>query len=263
MDQTASKWSLQPLRRPKLYVAIAERIEEMLVSGKLQPGEALPSERELMDLFRVGRSSVREALMWLNSMGLIEMSSGEKARVAAPSFDPLLSGMTGVARYFLTQPGGVSHLQDARTAFETGIVRQAAMRVTDEQVARVEGVLNANLAIAVDDFEAGERTDYAFHYELAAIPGNPIYASLFDAVAGWLREQRTTSMRIPEAVIAAKAAHRRIFNAVAKRDPDAACQAMEAHLMEVAAFHRQAVTQLQTRKLPSKRPRGKSAAFAR
>lgn len=237
-------WQFEKIARPKLYVAVAAQIEKMLARGELSPGDSLPSERELMGMFGVGRSSIREALMWLSTIGLIEFVSGETARVAAPSFSPILEGMQGVARHYLSRPGGVAQLQDARSVFEMGIVRQAAQRATDQQIVHLRSVLKANLEAAPADLNTFELSDYSFHYEIAKIPGNPIYTGTFDAVAGWLAEQRRISMKIPESMIAARSAHISIFEAIAAHDPNAAVEAMERHLAEVGRYYNEALSQL-------------------
>jgi len=83
-----------------------------------------------------------------------------------------------------------------------------------------------------------ERTDVAFHYVLATIAKNPIFTAVHDALVEWLTRQRTMSLRVPGAEKGAAEAHRRVYEAVAARDPEAAARAMEDHLAEVAALVR-------------------------
>jgi GntR family transcriptional regulator, sialic acid-inducible nan operon repressor len=230
---------IEKIKRQRLYTAVAEQIQKLIIVDDLSPGDSLPSERELMMRLGVGRSSVREALMWLRTVGIIEFVSGEKARVAAPSFEPILEGMKGLARHYVSRPGGVAQLQEARVLFETGIVREAARRATPEQVARLRATLNANLKAT--DINIFETSDVAFHYQIAAIPGNPIYTAAYDTVTGWLIEQRRISLKIPDALNAARNAHTMIFEAIAAGDPNAAAEAMENHLLEVQKFYHDAL----------------------
>src|SRR5215218_2782833 len=67
-----------PIERPNTYELLAQRLLELIADGELAVGEPLPSERELVERFRVGRSSVREALRVLESKGLID--GGGKGR---------------------------------------------------------------------------------------------------------------------------------------------------------------------------------------
>ncbi len=66
--------------------------------------EQLPSERELMAFFNVGRPSVREALAALKRKGLVQINNGERARVSRPSADTIISELSGMAKDFLTHP---------------------------------------------------------------------------------------------------------------------------------------------------------------
>lgn len=69
-----------PIRRRKLSEEVAERIEALIAGGTYPRGTLLPPERELMQLFGIGRPSIREALFALSRMGLVTISSGERAR---------------------------------------------------------------------------------------------------------------------------------------------------------------------------------------
>lgn len=224
------------IHRRKLYEDIVSRIEAMIHAGTLRPGDQLPSERDLMETYQVGRPSVREALFALQKMGLISISNGERARVISPSVETLMGELSGAARHLLAQPTGIQHFQQARVLFEAGLARHAARHVTPEQIATLRSALAANHA-AIDQQTVFEQTDVAYHYVLAEIPGNPIFTALHTAMAAWLMEQRTTSVQAPGSASAAYQAHKRIFDAVAAHDPDAAEAAMRAHLQQVSEFY--------------------------
>jgi DNA-binding FadR family transcriptional regulator len=226
----------RPIRRRKLYEDIVERLEAAINEGHYAPGDQLPAERELMEAYGVGRTAVREALFALQRMGLIAISSGERARVSQPSAGTMIGELSGVARYLLAKPGGAHHFQQARTMFEIGVARLAAEIATPEDIARLEAALAANRA-ALEQGRAFERTDVAFHFVLAEITRNPIFTALHDGLSEWLTEQRTTSLKARGAAQAAYAAHKRIYEAVAAHDPQAAAEAMRAHLSEVGDYY--------------------------
>jgi GntR family transcriptional repressor for pyruvate dehydrogenase complex len=100
--------------------------------------------------------------------------------------------------------------------------------------------LDSNIA-ARGDLERFERTDVAFHYVLATITRNPIYAAVHDGLVEWLTSQRTISLQVAGAEDAALEGHRQIFEGVARRDPEGAARAMEDHLASVAALVRRAM----------------------
>jgi DNA-binding FadR family transcriptional regulator len=93
--------------------------------------------------------------------------------------------------------------------------------------------LDANIA-ARGDLERFERTDVAFHYVLAEITRNPIYAAVHDGLVEWLTSQRTISLQVAGAEDAAVEGHRWVFEGVVRRDGAAAARAMEDHLTSVA-----------------------------
>jgi len=225
-----------PVRRRKLSEEICEQLQAMMLSGTLKPDQQLPSERELMTMFGVGRTSVREALFSLQRMGLIAIKNGERASVTRPSARAVLEEVSGAVKHILADEKGVRELQQARTMFEAMLVRHAALHATDDDLKKLKAALDANGA-AVGNAEAFTRTDIAFHLVLAEIPRNSIFTTLHMALASWLAEQRTVSLRAADADKAAYDAHKKIYKAVLARKPDLAERAMQQHLGQVEGFY--------------------------
>src|SRR5262249_33024783 len=101
-----------PIQRRKLADSVQERLLSMIRSGDLAPGDPLPSEREFMASFAVGRPAIREALQNLQRMGLVEIRHGERARVAVPSFGRVVDQMSETMRHLLTHSStGLEHLK--------------------------------------------------------------------------------------------------------------------------------------------------------
>jgi DNA-binding FadR family transcriptional regulator len=227
---------MSTIRRRKLYEEIAERVEERIRNEEIAPGGRLPSERELMREFGVGRPAVREALFHLNRMGLVELRSGERAKVAEPTAEAVVETLSGAARYFLSQPGGIDHFQQARAFFETGLARYAAEKASSQDLAALGAALDANRQ-AVGDMKKFGETDVAFHYALATIPRNPIYTAIHAAIIEWLVEQRQVTLSIPGQNRIAYEAHADIYRAIEARDPDEAERQMRTHLAQVAGLY--------------------------
>ena len=220
------------IRRRKLYEDVADHLDKMIQAGAYSPSDLLPSERDLMKHFGVGRPAVREALFHLRKMGVVELRSGERARVTRPTPQLVINALSGTARHMLAAPSGVQEFQDARAFFEVGLVRHAANFATKQEIADFEAALESNRQ-SIGDLDLFQKTDVAFHYVLAVISGNPIFLAIHAAFAEWLLEQRKTTLAAGEDRIAYEA-HQAIFKAVAKRNPDAAEKAMRAHLDHVA-----------------------------
>ncbi len=98
-------------------------------------GEQLPSERELMAFFNVGRPSVREALAALKRKGLVQNEQRRtRWHLSHPSADTIIGELSGMAKDFLSHPGGIAHFERLRLFFESSLVRYAAEHATDEQI---------------------------------------------------------------------------------------------------------------------------------
>lgn len=220
------------IRPKKLYEQVAERIAEAIRSKQYAPGDQLPSERELMELLGVGRPAVREALFALQRMGLVEVRSGTRARVTEPTADRLISELSEAAKLFLVTDAGPRHFQDARASLEISLVRHAALHATPQDLRNLKEALRVNER-AIGDREAFAKTDVGFHFVLAEIRRNPIFEAMYQAIAQWLTEQRTTALLSPGEENIAFAAHKTIYDGVASGDPDRAERAMVEHLAQV------------------------------
>jgi DNA-binding FadR family transcriptional regulator len=220
------------VRRRKLYEDVADHLDKMIHAGEYAPADLLPSERDLMKHFGVGRPAIREALFHLRKMGLVELRSGERARVTRPTPQLVINALSGTARHMLAAPNGLREFHSARAFFEVGLVRHASNLATKQDIADFESALEQN-RLSLGDLDRFQETDVAFHYVLAVIPRNPIFLAIHAAFAEWLLDQRKTTLAAGEDQVAYEA-HCAIFKAVAARNPDHAELAMRAHLDYVA-----------------------------
>ena len=236
--ESASEAAQKPalIRRRKLYEDVVARIEDIIHSGELKPGELLPSERDLMSQFGVGRPAIREALFALGRMGLVEVANGERPRVSNPTPKTLIGELAGAARLMLSKPEGVHHFQEARTLFESALAEEAARVASRADVLALERALQANRQ-AIGEPVRFQQTDVAFHLAIASIPRNPIYLALHEAIVEWLNEQRSVSLRRPGVDELAYASHRKLYEAIRDNDPDRARLAMRVHLTEISQHY--------------------------
>ena len=222
--------SPMPLGRRKRADEIAEHIERAISTGEFKEGDAMPSEKELAERFGVGRPSVREALFILQQQGLVEIASGARARVTAPS-GKFLSGQMGELIASLSSTGqGQDHMEQARLLFEAGVAWQAAQIATDEDIERLQARRSTPTPRRSADIGDFIRTDVAFHYELAAITRNPVFIVVHEVLVGWLIDQRTTTIHMPDADSLSVRDHTAIYEAVAAREPMRAFHEMASHL---------------------------------
>jgi DNA-binding FadR family transcriptional regulator len=224
------------ITKRKLSEDVAERIQAEVASGGLKPGDRLPSERDLMARYGVGRSAVREALFVLQKSGLVQVRTGERARVTRPTPGFFVDTLAGAARHLLASEGGLRGFQEARLVIEGALARRAALQATAAEVERMAAALEANKR-ARGDPELARRTDVAFHRAIAEVGGNPIFPAINAAFVGWLVDQRAVSMQVPGAVDLAIGWHERIYRAIAARDAQGALEAMEGHLRVVQDYY--------------------------
>lgn len=231
--------TVEPIQRRKLYQEVQDRLMQRIESGELAPGDQLPSEREIMEVYGVGRVAVREALQEMARSGIVEISHGERARVVVPTAHLLIEQVAEGARHLLRmQPETLDHLKDARLFLELGMVRQAAERATAADVERLQLRLQEHRA-ALAEMDKFLPRDMAFHREIATITGNPIFPAIVEALFNWASEYYQSIVRAPGAEDLTLAEHQKIIDAIAAHDPEAAVQAMRDHLTRANALYRQ------------------------
>src|SRR3954454_8698164 len=197
----------QPIERRKVYELVAERLIAQVGDG-LAPGAPLPPERELMQQYAVGRSSVREALRMLESRGLIE-SRGNGTFVVAQPRNPFVDGLGGLIADGQT---GLRQLFEVRGVLEGEIAALAAERRSDAQLARLRAANDA-MSTGLGAEETYIAADIEFHLILAEATGNRFVVHLMDAVRDQLRSAFGTVFHVPGSPGLSVAEHRGIADA--------------------------------------------------
>jgi GntR family transcriptional regulator, sialic acid-inducible nan operon repressor len=229
MDLSAS-----PIVRRKLSDEVVDRLKALIAAGKLQPGGVFPSERELMDMFGVGRPAVREALQTLNNMGLVTTSRGERSRLREITAKSIIQQVDDAAQLvFSTSPASLEHLKNARIFFERGMVREAAAKATAADIARLRATIHEQRSSAdvAEDFISA---DMRFHVQIAAISGNPLFEGVSEAMLAWLRQYHTDMLIWTGNENVTLAEHDEILSHIERHDADAAEDAIVRHLARTA-----------------------------
>lgn len=221
----------RPIEKKKLSETVEEELEQMIRQGDIAVGEALPSERELMVTFAVGRPSIRDALSALARKGLVKISSGERTRVTKPSPDTIISELSGLSKDFLTQPNGIQYFDQLRKFFESSLVRYAAESATDEQIDELAAALELNRK-AVDNENQFKKTDIYFHRIIASIPNNPIFLAIHQALVDWVIDARPNK-KSTELNLRSYKDHLKIFECIKAHDVEGADAALTEHVQYV------------------------------
>ncbi|MDR3494008.1 MAG: transcriptional regulator NanR [Ancalomicrobiaceae bacterium] len=231
------KIDVSPIVRRKLSDEVTDRLKVLITSGQLQPGETLPSERELMQRYHVGRPAVREALQTLNSLGLIVTMRGERSRVCQVTAKTIFQQMdNAVHLMFATSPASLDHLKEARLFFERGMVRAAAETATEDHLAKLRAIVGSQRA-NLGNMDVFIAADTQFHAQIAAISGNPIYESVSGAMLTWLKAYHTDLLVWASRETRTLDEHEAILRQIERRDPDAAEREMVQHLTRTAAIY--------------------------
>lgn len=221
----------RPVERKKLSERVEEELEQMIRQGEFAEGDPLPSERDLMAAFGVGRPSIRDALSSLARKGLVKISSGERTRVTRPSPDTIISELSGMSKDFLTQPNGIKYFDQMRQFFESSLVRYAAEHATDAQIDELEAALELNKT-SVDIESQFKKTDINFHRVIATIPGNPIFLAIHQALVDWVIAIRPDKKDPTKLNQKSYGDHLEIVQLIKARDVEGADMALKKHLQD-------------------------------
>jgi GntR family transcriptional regulator, transcriptional repressor for pyruvate dehydrogenase complex len=224
----AAQPELEIIRRQKVYEAVAEQIQRLMIA-KMQPGDKLPSERELAETLKVSRGSIRDAIRSLELMGLVEPRQGAGTIVRETEVD----SMKPFADALKQRQDTVTELLEFREMLEPPVAARAAKNVRDlEQILLMRRILDRQ----EEKLKAGEPAiaeDNEFHYMIALISGNNVVLKVMDLVMDLLRDTRQRALQVPGRPEKSLAGHHRILEAIRHRDPEAAEGAMRRHIREV------------------------------
>jgi len=228
--------TLKPVSRSTLTDDIIEQIKKLILDGHLKPGDRLPSERELGEQLAVGRTSVREALKAVSSLGLIR-------RTTEGTFvnqDTLPSLREQLSYSLLSKKTTVREVFETRHLFEIGLAALAAQRATDEDIKAMENALAIDKRS--DDVASFVNADLAFHTAIAEAAQNRILCELFVTVqhllfrSHWFYLDNDTN-RGHEIVTllmnTARQDHDHLFSAICKQNINLARKTMQGHLQNI------------------------------
>jgi DNA-binding FadR family transcriptional regulator len=229
------------VRRRNLTDQVTELLQRYIVKNDLKPGEELPTEMELTQIFGVSRTVIREGLRTAAALGLVETESGKRSRVAALSADVLGHFFSNALR---VDSEAVEELLQVREVLETYAVRLAARNRNEAQL----DDLAAHLAEMDDALHAADNAafvdaDVSFHHTLAEMSGNSVLLHLLEALGTATRRSMASGLsarRSPEALGLVQKLHNQIRDAIANRDVDAATEAMREHFQTAIAALRAA-----------------------
>lgn len=219
---------LQAIPRTHLTEEIIKRLVRLILEKGLKPGDKLPSERELISLFSVGRSSLREAVKILSALGVVEVSVGAGMFVGRGDLSlvtqPLTLGL-------LIGDYSRNELIETRRVIEVSLAGLAAERASEEEVKAIAERLEA-MRESHGNPARYSRADFEFHLAIARAAHNGLLYNMLHNLRDILRALITGAVTYYDAdhMPQSTKVHDPIYEAIRARDPKAARQAMAVHL---------------------------------
>lgn len=225
-------------RRLPIYLQVADRIREAIIAGRLAPGDALPTERELAESFAVSRASVREALRALQAQGLVRATGPPARTVVVPGAGE--HAREALVTLLRLNGVGLNDLMGFRSVLESAAVTAAALRAAtggewlDDARETLEQMGDTQMGAA--EYDA---LDVSFHLALVRGSGNEamglVMSALRGAVSLHLLEHLERQDDLPATLARLTAEHAAILAAVEAGDSDQASTLVRRH---IAAFYR-------------------------
>jgi len=212
-----------------------ESLKNMIISGRLRPGDRLPREADLATSLGLSRNSLREAVRALSLMRILDVRQGDGTYVSSLAPESLLEALTFVVEFH--HDDSVLDLLEVRRILEPAATSRAAARMTDAQFDELGELLaRADDRSPVEDLVD---VDTEFHRRIAAGSGNPMLASMIESVAGPTHRARVwRGLTQHGALTRTLAEHQAILDALRRRDPELAAISATVHIAGVEEWLR-------------------------
>lgn len=218
---------LRPVSRPRLYEQVAQQILAWVRDTGLQAGDRLPPERDLAARLGVSRATVSQALVAMEVVGIINVRHGDGAVLVDSS------GSSRVVEALRRHGQQLPDVIDAREALESKLAALAAVRRTEEDLARIDAALD-DMERDIEQGGRGVQGDEAFHHAVTVAGHSPLLHRLMNEISDLIKETRIESLSQPGRPRESLGGHRAIAEAIRNQDPEAAAAAMRAHVDKVS-----------------------------
>lgn len=218
-----------PIHKQDLRQRVVGRIVELIRTGNLRPGDRLPPERELVEIFSISRPSLREAMRALSTLGIVESRHGGGTFVTDLDARTLLAPLD---IFLQLSQVNIEDTFESRRIIEIEIVRKAATQAKRGDIADLKEMIAAHATIQKDP--VGFRIlDSRFHEKLSSIAGNAVLQRIADGLYNMDLHIRRRATAEPGLIAQSTEDHAGIAAAIAAHDPDRAAAAMAQHLAHI------------------------------
>jgi DNA-binding FadR family transcriptional regulator len=235
----AKKLPFKQVQRARLFEKVADQIKQAIFDGLLEPGDSLPSERELGEMFGVGRPTIREALRILHVMGLIDINAGIRgSTVRKVDITQYLDTIREHLAYLIRMDAqSIQNVWEVRKYVELGIAHSAARNATEKDLEDLENLIR-QMERCGPDIHSYFPIAVEFHQKLALASGNSVFYIIWNMFHDILLKGYNTLLEdlFPEGPKGLLQSNRILLSAIKSGDSDAIDQAMESHADEECLY---------------------------
>ena len=218
--------------------AAIDRLQAMVLSGDLKPGQRLPREADLARTLGLSRNSLREAVRALSLVRILDVRQGDGTYVSDLSMESLVTALTFVVEFH--QDSSVLELLEMRRILEPAASELAVARISEPALQGLEEILRrVTSESSVEELVA---VDIEFHRAIGVASGNAMLASLIESLSGPTQRARLwRGLTEKDALERTLAEHEAIFDAIAARDAEMARALATVHVAGVVNWLRRAL----------------------
>lgn len=232
-SELKSKENFRVAKKKKLYEDIVDQIQSHIDSGKLKSGDKLPSERELSEIFRVSRNTVREAIKALEKNHTLKSVPGSGTFIFLRSGEHWIDLL---ANSLFEETNTVLEIFELRKILEPQVAKLAAENATSQDLLELDAIIKKQKeAFIAELYDATflVKLDNNFHQVLAKASNNKVIFEVVKRINDLLSQCREESLQSKLRIKMSLQGHCKIFEAVKTKNPDLAFRETYDHLKSV------------------------------
>ncbi|MGN7398091.1 FadR/GntR family transcriptional regulator [Peribacillus frigoritolerans] len=210
----------------KIPQNIVAQIRKKLIDGSLQPGQLLPSEVKLAEMFGVSRSSIRDAMQILENTGVVS----RRKKCGTTIRQITIEDLANIYSPAKSENENFIDLIETREVLEIAVVRLVVQRATEADLKELEDL---NVWMEVQPEQASQ-ADIAFHLTLARVSKNQVMFNIIKSLEEILNRLQEKTIYFPGRLSKVIEEHRQILSAIRKKDEKLALECMEYHLNQIS-----------------------------
>lgn len=226
--------------RPDLSRQLSEQVIALIAEREMQPGDRLPTMKELAQTFSVATPTIREALRQLQATGVVDIKHGSGIYVRRSGRNLMIAN----PHYGELDGATLLQLLEARLIIEPQLTRMAALHATDDDLNKIEAILDSAEHFLKGQDDALNPTNMRFHTAIARASGNTVLAQMLESLVELYTREQLAILEIFNARVRDYRDHILIFGALRDREPELASRRMTQHLTTVRSVVEERVAEL-------------------